>query len=1802
MNKRVSQRLLTVLLVVVLISTVLIGCIAINANAANTNLTYEQSKANFYLDYASYDTFMSSEYNMPYRTIVEHNRNNATYKNFINAWQVATFELSDVVDYSTKRKGYYETFLFDILYSDFDVPEVSNTLNKAYKSSQVSLIMQAQKWDEWQLFNNYDISSLTSEQTEKLTKKLQTCDDLNGVFKKISDFGKILKYSSDFEDLVHKLAKCAVISQMGNEYAEVLKRIASTTSSTEMREACQEVANICEGVWDEPTIIMMFGSETVITEIAELFLDKVWDGIIKKCSGYGLAFETGQKVGKFLANLFFQSEKEVENYYEMDALYDFETELKKAVGYYENNYRNNRSTDNAKLFSASYEMLFGVYKLGCDISIAHARIIHDVSEDGMSGLVNLFFTTVSGNREKLNQYYNDLESVKTNLATIRSLANDGVYEAWVNGYCFELSDQYNMPSVTNNYTPANAQIQFATMEYYAFATGDSTIKKSFVLDRDYHTVGDITIENTAIDLCGNEFSVGGDLYLKNCTIDDTSSQGSFIIDGNMYTDFNGVSDITLCSGCDVTVLGDANLSNTYVWSGKSLLIEQGASLTVGKNATISGTSMNAQRFSLTNRGNFIVNGNLQILDYCDFIMDSGSGYTEVRGTYYQKPSNGISAGTIELKGNCSKITASGTSTVKISGDSKQTISSYDIKNLTIENQSEDGAVFNAGIVRGKIKAPSANIVNGKNICLNGGEFDGSKYSGDISIAGNTNLTKSITIEGDLYTIYDGAASIVISGNSNVTVLGNANLSNTYVWGEKTLLIEQGSTLTIGNNMTVSGTSGNSQYFRVTNRGNLIVNGNLQTNGYSSFTMDNDKAYIKVLGTYSNNLSGISAGTIELKGNCTKITASGTNTVIISGDSKQTISSYDVKNMVIKNQSEEGVEFNTGLVRGKIKAQNVKIVNGKNIRLNGGSFDGSTYSGDVSIVGNTNLTSDITIEGDLYTDYDGASSIIIGTGSNVTVLGNANLSNTYVWGEKTLLIEQGATLSVGKNVSITGTGMNAQHFRATNRGNLIVNGNLQTLSYCSFTMDKDSSYLKVLGTYSNSLSGITAGTIELQGNCTKITTSGTNRVMLSGEIVQTISQSSSCPTLIIENDKGIVFNNTINVSTLFNHKGKLFTLYNNGNGSSFVDYDGDGLKDNVDPYPTVGNPCTINVSADNDNYGTVDTNDINTIGGTEVTITASPNEKCYFVNWTDGNGQVLSTKNPYTFIAKTNQNIVAVFSKRSRNITTNIENGYVTMPSYTVEVDSLVTFTVVPSAGYVIEDGSLKYNDTTITDNSFIMPDEDVVISATCVRNENYFNLKDSINNAKTYKKSDYTTESYKNLTDAISDAESYLYNDVSKTDSDYAVGMIEDAINHLEIAENKPTKTYYFINNKNWHEVYAYTWYYEINGSATNSKDWPGEEMNLVGTNDEGYDVYSIDVSSDMDYIIFNMGSSQEQTIDILFDDYEGYNAFMLSDFKQNNHYMVNGSNYNELPFVGHSISLNGDIGVNFYIDVPDEDVNSGKVKVDFAWNVEGTEKTYSVTLSSNDKYDLGYKASCPVPAAEMTYDITATVSIDGIALTNTDTYSVQKYAKAILNDDNNFRTLFIASENKKGRNGEQRYNDLITLVQTMLDYGTKAQVVFDRDTEHPANEGTDYFNDETYPVTSNMIAVTEENMDMDLSAYGLRYKGSTVVYLSETSIRHYYYVDDWDSFNKIKGSVTFDGVSVSYTEKDGAIYFEKKGVSASNLDTPYTLTIKDKSCKFAVNDYIRHCLESTKVSDNTKALVKATYRYNVAANAFFEL
>ena len=300
-----------------------------------------------------------------------------------------------------------------------------------------------------------------------------------------------------------------------------------------------------------------------------------------------------------------------------------------------------------------------------------------------------------------------------------------------------------------------------------------------------------------------------------------------------------------------------------------------------------------------------------------------------------------------------------------------------------------------------------------------------------------------------------------------------------------------------------------------------------------------------------------------------------------------------------------------------------------------------------------------------------------------------------------------------------------------------------------------------------------------------------------------------------------------------------------------------------------------------------------------------------------------------------------------------------------------------------------------------------------------------------------------------------------------------------------------------------------------------------------------------------------------------------------------------ETLFVHHSLTLNGDIGVNFYLDVTEEEITTGSgVIVNFEWNVEGNIKRsqYQVTVDGKKVKDgkTYYKATCWVAAAEMTYNIHATATINGVLNQDTDDYSVREYGLTILNaPDNTFA----------------HQDELVDLIKKMLDYGAKAQVFFKRPATGPANEDVDYTMEETHNDQPIVDCITPQMNDMTagLDELGLVYQGSTIVYLTKTSIRHYYTVEKGASpdFDSIKAAASASGFS--YGEKDGMIYFEKKDIAAYNLDQVQTLDLGgDSVYTYSVLDYSRGVLNSATASDSMKQLSMATYWYNDAAKIYF--
>ncbi len=282
--------------------------------------------------------------------------------------------------------------------------------------------------------------------------------------------------------------------------------------------------------------------------------------------------------------------------------------------------------------------------------------------------------------------------------------------------------------------------------------------------------------------------------------------------------------------------------------------------------------------------------------------------------------------------------------------------------------------------------------------------------------------------------------------------------------------------------------------------------------------------------------------------------------------------------------------------------------------------------------------------------------------------------------------------------------------------------------------------------------------------------------------------------------------------------------------------------------------------------------------------------------------------------------------------------------------------------------------------------------------------------------------------------------------------------------------------------------------------------------------------------------------------------------------------------FAGHSISLNGDIGLNFFLAGIAEGTN-----LHFEWYNKTFDHT--VTAADYDAVSGCYKVKVNVAAAEMNYPITATCTYNGTVLA-TDTYSVRQYADKILDSTSDFSTDYVAN------NGAEKYGLLVDLIKKMLDYGAKAQSRFGVTDVELANNGVDYT---MQPITADDIVTKKTDMTKGLSKLGLTYVGTSVVFLSQTTLRHYYAVTNQNVFDSVKASANF-----TYGEKGTRIYFERADIPAALLDSAQTFGIGESEYNYSVLDYCKLVIADESKSQSDRELAMATYWYNNAAKAYF--
>ena len=266
------------------------------------------------------------------------------------------------------------------------------------------------------------------------------------------------------------------------------------------------------------------------------------------------------------------------------------------------------------------------------------------------------------------------------------------------------------------------------------------------------------------------------------------------------------------------------------------------------------------------------------------------------------------------------------------------------------------------------------------------------------------------------------------------------------------------------------------------------------------------------------------------------------------------------------------------------------------------------------------------------------------------------------------------------------------------------------------------------------------------------------------------------------------------------------------------------------------------------------------------------------------------------------------------------------------------------------------------------------------------------------------------------------------------------------------------------------------------------------------------------------------------------------------------------------SLSLEGDIGVNYYVGARGQDLTGGYLQVKYA---NGNIQQVPVPDRNTDgTYKFQVKIAAKDYAAKMKVRL---FDKDGNAISKAFTYSAASYVKSILSA------------------GAAVYGEkLVALATALDDYGKAAENLFYGE--------SNTFTADLSAVTTSTLTEHKFSVSGSLPA-GVKLSDFSLSLKSTTSLKIYFTAETLEGVVcKVNGAEVepkATGVANEY-----CIVIEN--ISAKDLDTNYVVSIGGYQLTLNTLSYSLRALEYSS-NASLKTAMQALYLYNQAANAYFE-
>lgn len=292
----------------------------------------------------------------------------------------------------------------------------------------------------------------------------------------------------------------------------------------------------------------------------------------------------------------------------------------------------------------------------------------------------------------------------------------------------------------------------------------------------------------------------------------------------------------------------------------------------------------------------------------------------------------------------------------------------------------------------------------------------------------------------------------------------------------------------------------------------------------------------------------------------------------------------------------------------------------------------------------------------------------------------------------------------------------------------------------------------------------------------------------------------------------------------------------------------------------------------------------------------------------------------------------------------------------------------------------------------------------------------------------------------------------------------------------------------------------------------------------------------------------------------------------------------------GNSLSLNGNIGVNFYMELDDGVLADSGAYLLFTY-ANGTTKKVLVQEARVDTQTAAgktyYVFPCEVAAKEMTDTILAQMHLSDGRTGKRYAYTVKQYADYLLEHTEE----------------QPAYEKAAPLVRAMLNYGAYAQLNFQHSLTTLANANFSESEKSVEQVTAQTLAAYR-NQTVQQSDF-VKLEGASLSLDSQTTLRLYFSCQGDAAIEDLR---FFWGEQALTPQKSGNFYcVELSDIAAKNLGTAYTVRVTcgeaSLDVQYSAMAYGYHVLQRDVSATRTQALkdtIAAMYLYYQAAKDYF--